>query len=357
MISNVNIMQWLGNGAIMSLAPGRLLLGWGKLHKNALPATNNKISFYFPNFFLVDASPWFHYEFVEEIEIKDLLQLILKHKAAFHTCSSAYTWKNEHYPLFCRTFEDLKLKIASKQLHKAVPFIFETSSATMTTSHLINSLCNLLGNMQGHPLYLYGFWDKDEGMLGLTPEILFRYQTKEQLQTMACAGTCGKNADIKEFLLDPKQAQEHQIVVDGISHALNSFGKVNVGEKQLLSLPNINHLVTPITVDLAIFPDFKAIVGALHPTPALGAFPRNPGNQWLKSYEQHIRRRRFGAPAGYINGNGSAACYVAIRNIQWDQKELLIGAGCGIVADSQCDDEWKEINLKLKAIKKSLGLP
>lgn len=357
MDTEINIEQWLANGAVMSLGPGRLLLGWGKQRQfaSAMEA-NQKVSFYFPDFFLQDQYPWFQYEHTEEIEIDVLLKLLSARKAVLNHCSAAYTWTNDYYPLFCRTFNDLKRQITAHELEKAVPFVFEASSVSMSAFQLVHSLCNVLKYVQGYPVYLYGFWNQTDGMLGVTPEILFQYQEGHQLQTMACAGTCGKGADHQQFLLDPKQANEHHLVVKGIEEVLTTFGAVHIGERRLLSLPNINHLVTPITVDLIRSPDFDKIVKALHPTPALGAFPRSSGMRWLKSYQQQINRRRFGAPAAFLKNDGSSACFVAIRNVQWDQKGMLVGAGCGIVSDSQCDNEWAEINLKLKATKMMLEL-
>jgi isochorismate synthase EntC len=35
---------------------------------------------------------------------------------------------------------------------------------------------------------------------------------------------------------------------------------------------------------------------------------------------------------------------------------MQIAAGCGVVADSKCENEWAEIGLKLKAIKEMLAL-
>lgn len=352
-----NLLQWLTNGAILSTAAGQVLLGWGERKQFATPSdSNQKTTFYFPDFFLKDERPWFQYENTQEIEILHLLQILTKQKTPLTHHSTIFAWKNEYYDLFCATFKDLKQHMAASRLDKAVPFVFETSSSVMTTAQLNISLCNLLNYLKEHPVYLYGFWDQTEGMLGLTPEVLFRCTKNQQLETMACAGTCGKHMDLQEFLSDMKQASEHQWVVKGIQEALIPFGKVHIGDRQLLSLPNINHLVTPIRVDMDNSPKFENIARALHPTPALGAFPRPAGMRWLEAYQQHIPRGRFGAPVGYLKNDGTSACFVAIRNVQWNLNEMLVGAGCGIVAASDCDNEWAEINLKLKATKEMLGL-
>jgi menaquinone-specific isochorismate synthase len=47
---------------------------------------------------------------------------------------------------------------------------------------------------------------------------------------------------------------------------------------------------------------------------------------------------------------------VAIRNAQWFEGSIHIGAGCGIVPQSLLKNEWKEIQLKMQSIKNILGL-
>ena len=104
-------------------------------------------------------------------------------------------------------------------------------------------------------------------------------------------------------------------------------------------------------------PAFEEIVQALHPTPALGAHPREVGRYWLLDYQQHFDRLRFGAPVGYTDPSTRISrCFVAIRNVQWQPNRMLIGAGCGIVANSDPETEWNEILLKLKAVKALLNL-
>jgi menaquinone-specific isochorismate synthase len=93
----------------------------------------------------------------------------------------------------------------------------------------------------------------------------------------------------------------------------------------------------------------------IHPTPALGAYPRVEGMKWLREFDREMPRERFGAPVGYTR-KGESTCYVAIRNVQWKDFQLKLGAGCGIVPASQFESEWNEILLKLKSIKNILAL-
>ena len=238
-----------------------------------------------------------------------------------------------------------------------MPFVMEKAASAMTAEQLTTSLISVLNYALANPAFLYGFWDKSEGILGAAPELLFRLDENKKLATVACAGTASGNTHPESLLNDPKERREHQLVVQGILESLNPFGRAHLGAITVLKLSRLMHLLTPITIELKAMPSFETIVRALHPTPALGAFPRDRGMMWLKDYQQKIDRRRFGAPAGYLLPHSNqACCYVSIRNLQWSDNGMLLSAGCGIVAESSCDREWGEINLKLHAIKEMLAL-
>ena len=175
---------------------------------------------------------------------------------------------------------------------------------------------------------------------------------------MACAGTVGDQRDASLLLTDPKELHEHQLVVEGIRDALSSFGRVEVRPSHLLRLSRLVHLATPIIVHLQSSSfTYAQIVQALHPTPAVGTFPKEKGTAWLNQYQTQVGRGRFGAPCGVLFPDlARSSCFVSIRNVQWSENGMQIGAGCGLVAESLPDLEWAEINLKLRAIKEMLAL-
>jgi isochorismate synthase EntC len=49
-------------------------------------------------------------------------------------------------------------------------------------------------------------------------------------------------------------------------------------------------------------------------------------------------------------------CLVAIRNIQWDQRGSMIGAGCGIVSGSIPAYEYGEAEAKIASVKAMVGI-
>lgn len=359
MIDTNSIKEWLACGAIInSDNDGNLLLGFGPRRWLERPQNLNQTLFYFPDFFLQNATPWFEHEFTIQITKQELLKALFALKSSEKSLDSVSAstpkWDAPYQPLFQKTFKDLQQKFKVNELKKAVPFIFETSSISMNPSLLQKTLVNLLS--KASPLaYIYGFWDNGEGMVGATPELLFHFSQPHVLETMACAGTSSiSNADA--LLHSAKELEEHQIVVQGIAEKLSPYGQVHLGDIQVLKLPHLAHLVTPIKVVCDQSPEFEEIVKALHPTPALGAYPNKPGLKWLSAYQEQIDRQRFGAPVGFIGNYEKKGCYVAIRNVQWDKTGMFLGAGCGLTSSSHCEKEWDEINLKLKAIKEMLAL-
>lgn len=334
----------------MTTTPGKLLLGYGKRTWSKSPITDSTPQFYFPDFFLTHEQPWFTHPHRCELHVDDLLEQLIP-----NTSLPTNSWIPPNQHAFSQAFDDLKNRFASGELQKAVPYAFETTSTKMTLDRLSNTLIRLLTYAKSHPIHVYGFWDSQQGILGGTPEILFDLEKKPHLmlKTMACAGTAKK--DPKALLKSSKDQQEHRFVIEDLSQALAKFGKLFIGETTVTQLPGLMHLITPITVSLKSNPSFETIVAALHPTAALGAFPREEGTHWLRHYQTQMSRKRFGAPAGFLYRD-NATCYVAIRNAQWDAHGIAIGAGCGVVSASECEKEWKEIQLKIRTIKDLLNL-
>lgn len=323
--------------SLISLDQDRLLLGFGERKWMEKPLEDSP-SFYFPDFFLKDQKPWFSHELTKIVPLHDL-----------HIPSSPLLTKSVRpdYTFFSEQFQQIKQEMERGTLLKAVPYMFETFTEPLQPMAM---LPHLVSYAKQNPVYLYGFWDDDEGILGATPEILFSQNDKET-KSMALAGTCRQPLQLTQFVDDPKERKEHQLVVDAIQSALEPFGQVHVGSLSVLKLAHLFHLHTPISLKSVLI-KFLDLVQALHPTPALGVLPKN--SRWIKDYQTTLPRGRFGAPVG-VQWEESR-CYVAIRNMQWDIHGARIGAGCGVVQESQLDNEWNEIGAKIDSIKRILGI-
>ena len=357
MVLNQHFIQdFIRSGSIITLDAHRVLIGWGKRSLVKDPAKISGPVFYFPDFFLKNESQWYVHEHWKETDLSNL-QLHVSAQISSISKPAEIHWTCPYHEVFRSAFHDLQHRFGRGELQKAVPYVFMETPNHMDMLRLAFALDNLLKYAVIHPVYLYGCWDRVEGILGATPELLFRLRNHPVpiLETMACAGTCATNHE--DTLDNPKELHEHQLVVQGITESLDSYGEVCPKPLELLKLPNLTHLVTPIQVKLDHPIAFESAVRALHPTPALGAFPKAKGNLWLNNYQTKIARKRFGAPVGFMHNQGSVGnCYVAIRNVQWDEKGMKIGAGCGIVSESRPEKEWQEIQLKHHAIRNMMSL-
>ncbi|MCB0366845.1 MAG: chorismate-binding protein [Bdellovibrionaceae bacterium] len=337
-------------GFCLSLPSGQILLGCGLRARGATPEPG-AWNFYLPDFFLEDPQPWWTPEevfFLASHEEQGVDGLTNRINAS---------WNLGNQGSFFSQFEDLQQLFAQGELRKAVPVVVAQSEWVPSSQDVAQLILRAQSVERAHPaLHTFGFWTPSEGMIGLTPELLFQL-SGSQLQTMALAGTRRSGFPAGELLADKKERAEHQIVVEDLHQRLSELGTVNMGNTDELNLGTLTHLKTDLFVELksSHVPNFEDCVRLLHPTPALGAYPRQAGLQWLRKNRTR-QAPRFGAPFGVSDPEGNSWCLVAIRNLQWSKQGSLLPVGCGVVAQSQAEAEWRELELKKQFVLESLGL-
>jgi len=344
------IDKFLMCGAIFAKGEDHFLIGYGKRIWSQHAVNSSSPSWYFPDFFLESQMPWFTHEYWSCISRIELISLL----GSKFMELEPLIWEKLCEDVFERSFCDLQQKFAEKTLLKVVPYLVERSSCRNSNERLLQMLNALLKHVEKGRMAIYGFWDMHEGILGATPELLFEQDGEVSVRSMACAATLPANAKPTQ-ILEHKLLKEHQIVVDDMVSSLTVLGKVSVGKTGWQSFRTLQHLITPMLLQAKKTINFEQLIAALHPTAALGAYPKAEGMKWLKNYASQIPRKRYGAPVGY-QLNGTAVCHVGIRNVQWDENGFLIAAGSGIIPESNLEEEKREISVKISAIKGSLNL-
>ncbi len=304
--------------------------------------------------------PALHVQSVPRAELEAILLEASPHRPD-------WSWKEREAARrrFLETSRTVLHQIEAGVLTKAVPYAFrETSSAFPSTEDLAWLLLHALRFQGENGGFLYGCWNDQEGILGVTPELLFEREGAT-VRTMALAGTRslekGRESEAEMLLLaDPKERHEHSLVIEGISERLSGLGTLHVGKTGVRRAGSLVHLYTPIELTLAshaMETEWQDLVDRLHPTPALGAHPREAGAQWLAEEQKHHPRSRFGAPWG-VRLDGRDTCAVAIRNMEWSREKAFcrVGAGAGVVRGSTPEREWSEIERKWNAVLRILGL-
>lgn len=210
--------------------------------------------------------------------------------------------------------------------------------------------------------YLLLFESGKSQFISQTPEQLCQIEDGK-LYTNAIAGTIlrtedeTKNDELKDELLnDSKNQFEHRYVVDSIIHDIQSFTKHIEYDKKptILTNKHLYHLYTKIQADL-LSENVLEIVNQLHPTPALGGFPKVEAIKFIE-HEEFGTRGFYGAPLGYIDLENNGEFVVSIRSMLVNNHTATLYSGCGIVKDSEAISEFEETDLKFKPMLKALGV-
>ena len=226
----------------------------------------------------------------------------------------------------------------------------EVEFTSETPYNVASILAKLVDNNPN--CFIFGYEKDGRTFVGASPEILVRHRGSEIL-SYALAGTApkdGPNAWTKEQLLtNTKNIVEHNIVRDRIVNTMKQITPdVTVGETGIMELSHLYHLRTIITAKDST----KSLVEwakLLHPTPALGGEPREKALALLQEYESH-ERGMYAAPFGFMKDMGDGIVVVAIRSALIMDNVLYAYAGCGVVADSDADEEYAETNNKMRTI-------
>jgi menaquinone-specific isochorismate synthase len=345
------LASFIAEGGFVSGSDDSVWIGIGPA-KLGLWAEEGKLSLYAPDFFLTEAHPWRIYEHFLKVSAPVLIEAL----ASVAETPQVTGWQRSAFSDFESDFKAIQREIEAGNLLKAVPFIARRGHADLGPNQRAAILLSALRRCVGQPLQTYGFWSSVEGLVGTTPETLFVETANPRgLFTMALAGT--RTPNTPSLLDDPKEVTEHRIVVEAIVERLSPLGTLTTGPTTELELPTLAHLITPIEVVPNHDVEFQEWVTALHPTPAIGAWPLEFGWDWLKNQPNAEDRNRYGAPFGFVPPDSQAGtCLVGIRNVQWNRNEIKVLAGCGIIAASQVEREWKELNAKLDSIQLALGL-
>ena len=199
--------------------------------------------------------------------------------------------------------------------------------------------------------------------VGATPEILIRKRGRF-VDTVALAGTTQRGSDqdqdrrLGEALVrSAKDNTEHAAVVTAIRAALRPVcDRLLVQARpRLRRLADVVHLETPINATLSGREHVLRLVERLHPTPAVGGYPR-AALDWLAASER-LERGFYAAPVGWVGPDTDGVFAVALRSglIGADRATAFVGAG--IVGDSRAPEEWRETEFKLRTFCNALGAP
>ncbi|MHB1139771.1 MAG: chorismate-binding protein, partial [Microthrixaceae bacterium] len=112
----------------------------------------------------------------------------------------------------------------------------------------------------------------------------------------------------------------------------------------------VQHLATMVEGRLSRpTPPVLDLVAALHPTPAVGGWPRDAALGAIAALEQ-ADRGRYAGPVGWTDAGGNGAFAVGIRSVELSGTTARLFAGVGVVADSDPLAELEETRAKARSL-------
>lgn len=197
-----------------------------------------------------------------------------------------------------------------------------------------------------------------DGFLGASPEMLVS-RIGDVVRAQPMAGTTPRTGDVEadrrradDLLASEKNRAEHRITIDMVHDTLLPWCSFLDSEPTPSVVPAgpVQHLATMVEGHLsAPAAPVLDLVAALHPTPAVGGWPRDRAIELLEQLEG-VDRGRYAGPVGWTDARGNGTFAVGIRSAELDGPTARMFTGVGIVADSDPVAELEETRAKARAL-------
>lgn len=218
--------------------------------------------------------------------------------------------------------------------------------------------------------FCYLWYHPKVGMwLGATPEILIKTRGLE-FTTMSLAGTQTQEIGENKPKWTVKELDEQQLVTDYIKKVLErKIKEVRYSEAETVKAGHLWHLRTKITGRFSKG-QFKELVTALHPTPAVCGLPLNEARSFILENEQYQRSYYTGflgelnfksnrtrnrnqknqENSVYRSVTTTSELFVNLRCMQLVKDKALVYVGGGVTQDSDVEKEWMETQNKAQTM-------
>lgn len=201
-------------------------------------------------------------------------------------------------------------------------------------------------------------------LMGASPELVLRshdgaFTTHPLAGSIARTEPIGSTEDAQlgeELMHSAKDRAEHATVVQDIQNRLAPVAeKMDVpAVPTLLSTPQLWHLGTRISGQLAQGVSSLGAARAIHPTPAICGFPTEKALEVICELED-FDRGFFGGLIGWMDPAGNGEWALVLRCAEIDSTTATLFAGAGIVKASVPAKEFAETATKLDSFAQVLG--
>jgi len=211
--------------------------------------------------------------------------------------------------------------------------------------------------------YMFLMEYEDFNIVGSSPEVMVRL-TNGEILLRPIAGTRkrGKTKERDkelefELLADPKELAEHLMLID---LGRNDVGRVaktaSVKVENMMHIErfsHVMHIVSDVTAKLDDGKDMFDLFMATFTAGTMTGAPKIRAMELIAEYEG-IKRGFYSGTVGYFGFDGNMDSAITIRTAMVKEDKVVLQAGAGVVADSQNELEYLEVNNKLGALMSSL---
>ncbi|GAA5187463.1 aminodeoxychorismate synthase component I [Ferrimonas gelatinilytica] len=206
----------------------------------------------------------------------------------------------------------------------------------------------------------------DAALLSLSPERFLQVRGSS-IQTKPIKGTRPRHQDplkdraAKAALKNAqKDRAENLMIVDLLRNDLGKMaapGSVRVPSLFAVeSFPAVHHLVSTVTATLAPNRSALDLLRGAFPGGSITGAPKIRAMEIIEELEP-ARRSLYCGSIGYLSQDGQMDTSITIRSLVARQGAIHCWAGGGIVADSDCDEEYQECFDKISRILPLLESP
>ncbi len=184
--------------------------------------------------------------------------------------------------------------------------------------------------------------------MGASPET-FLENENHTLKTVALAAT--RKSEFHSEDWNMKELEEQGLVSAFVDEVLKEYGISEYQKRgpEPVRAGSMVHLKTSYVFEAS---HLKNSIGwflqSLHPTPAVGGFPKDVAIRLIGEAEQFDR----GFYSGFLGpvNNGEFRFYVNIRSMKLGENKAVLYLGGGITRDSKEANEWEETRLKARTL-------
>ena len=201
-------------------------------------------------------------------------------------------------------------------------------------------------------------------LLSFSPERFIRV-SQDQVETRPIKGTRPRAANPEEdagnaaeLLASPKDRSENLMIVDLLRNDLGRscrIGSVRVPELFALeSYPNVHHMVSSVTGELAPGKDCLELIAGSFPGGSITGAPKIRSMQIIDEVEPS-RRGPYCGSLMYLDVRGEMDSSIAIRSLLVKDGQISCWGGGAIVADSRWEQEYDESIFKVRVLMETLA--